>query len=58
MVSSTLVALAGFGSIAVAQFEPNWVKNGEIWEDSVKYGPEIELQHLYYDQFPTGNVLQ
>ncbi|KAK4613912.1 hypothetical protein CLAFUW4_09286 [Fulvia fulva] len=54
MVSGSLVALAGFSSIAVAQFEPNWVKNGEIWEDTVKYGPEMELQHLYYDQFPTG----
>lgn len=22
--------------------------------DSVKYGPELELVHLYYDEFPTG----
>lgn len=38
----------------VAQTEPNWAKEGEIYYDTVKYGPEIELVHLYYDQFPTG----
>lgn len=37
-----------------AQTEPDWAKEGEIWYDTVKYGPEIELMHLYYDEFPTG----
>lgn len=26
----------------------------DLPRDSVKYGPELELVHLYYDEFPTG----
>ncbi|KAK4497804.1 hypothetical protein PRZ48_010458 [Zasmidium cellare] len=47
-ILSTLLACVA------AQSEPNWEKQGEIFYDTVKYGPEIELVHLYYDEFPTG----
>lgn len=43
--------------VAVAQTEPDRAKEGEIYYDTVKYGPEIELMHLYYDEFPTGELI-
>ncbi|KAF7195131.1 hypothetical protein HII31_03599 [Pseudocercospora fuligena] len=54
MLASILLATAGIPVIASAQSNPVREKRGEIWYDTVKYGPEIELVHLYYDEFPTG----
>lgn len=56
MVAGRLLAIAGTSILASAQVNPNWEKRGEIWYDTVKYGPEIELVHLYYDEFPTGEL--
>lgn len=56
MALRKLIAVAGLSAIGMAQVNPNWAKDGEIWYDTVTYGPEIELVHLYYDQFPTGII--
>jgi hypothetical protein len=50
-LSLTLASIVALGQ---AQVNPNWAQDGELWYDTVKSGPEIELVHLYYDQFPTG----
>lgn len=51
---SKIQLLGALLTCVAAQTEPNRAKEGEIYYDTVKYGPEIELVHLYYDQFPTG----
>ena len=56
MIIVRLLAIAGISILTSAQVNPNWEKRGEIWYDAVKYGSEIELVHLYYDEFPTGEL--
>lgn len=53
MAAKTALTLA-LASLSVAQTVPNTEMRGEILYDRVKYGPEMELQHLYYGEFPTG----
>lgn len=53
-MKSNIQVLSALLACVAAQTEPNWAKEGEIYYDTVKYGPEIELVHLYYDEFPTG----
>ncbi|CAK4033171.1 Hypothetical predicted protein [Lecanosticta acicola] len=53
MVTTAALAFMLAG-LSAAQTQPNASKWGEILYDRVKYGPEMELQHLYYGQFPTG----
>lgn len=55
-MNSKISVLSVLLACVAAQTEPDWAKEGEIWYDTVKYGPEIELVHLYYDQFPTGKL--
>lgn len=56
MLQPTLLALTGLGCLASAQVNPTREQSPtpNIYQDSVQYGPEIELVHLYWDQFPTG----
>lgn len=54
MARTISLLFAAFSAGALAQVNPNSAFNGSILYDTVKYGPEIELQHLYYDEFPTG----
>lgn len=43
------LALASFGLLAHAALDAS-----QLVTDPLTYGPEIELVHLYYDEFPTG----
>ena len=49
-MKNTLVALTSFALLSTAQE----LTVEDLRRDSVKYGPELELVHLYYDEFPTG----
>lgn len=53
MAAKMALTLA-LASLSIAQTVPNTEMRGEILYDRVKYGPEMELQHLYYGEFPTG----
>ncbi|GAB7360781.1 hypothetical protein MBLNU230_g0768t1 [Neophaeotheca triangularis] len=56
MINSSLLALTGLSCLITAQYVPTREPSDTpgIYQDSIKYGPEIELVHLYNDQFPTG----
>ncbi|KAK3691924.1 hypothetical protein LTR37_018355 [Vermiconidia calcicola] len=53
MFGRKFLAVASFGLLASADW-PRARGNSQVFRDPLTYGPEIELVHLYYDEFPTG----
>jgi hypothetical protein len=47
LVTATFVALS-------FAHRPRTQDASQVMSDPLTYGPEIELVHLYYDEFPTG----
>lgn len=50
MFGNTLLELASFALLTTAQV----ITSDPLITDPGVYGPELELVHLYYDEFPTG----
>lgn len=41
-------------ALAVSATRPPAQDASQVMSDPLTYGPELELVHLYYDEFPTG----
>ena len=60
MFGRTVFAVTGFGLLASAgptAKSPPTQDASQLYTDPLTYGPELELVHLYYDEFPTGMAL-
>lgn len=53
MLSRSLYSLAAAASVVAATRAPAQDAS-QVMSDPLTYGPELELVHLYYDEFPTG----
>lgn len=53
MFGKTILAAIGFGLLSYAQ--P--LDSSVLISDPGVYGPPLELMHLYYDEFPTGELV-
>ena len=55
MLARNTLLLFAFGHFSSAHaIKPQ--DSSHIYRDPLTYGPELELVHLYYDEFPTGNA--
>lgn len=55
MFGRTALAFTAFGHLTSAAW-PTAPGNSQLVIDPLTYGPELELVHLYYDEFPTGKI--